>query len=253
MLDPVEAAATAAKFDVSDEQVRRDHLISHLLAALAARVPEAVVFFGGTALARTHLPDGRLSEDIDLYARPNRPAVVDAITAALETGVLREYGRLTWSPPLSAVKDTVPAILRTSDGLTVRVQLLDPADHPDWPTERRALHQRYSDAPSASLTVLTLPAFAASKTTAWNDRHAPRDLYDLWGLAELGALGREAATLFAHHGPTGQPPRSWMFRDPPDAEDWKRQLGSQTRLAVDPADALSVVREAWTVAVGDAE
>ncbi|MBV9486416.1 MAG: nucleotidyl transferase AbiEii/AbiGii toxin family protein [Frankiaceae bacterium] len=250
MLDPVEGAAIAAVFDVSDEQVRRDHLISHLLAALATHVPDAVVFFGGTALARTHLPDGRLSEDIDLYAQPNRLAVVDEIETTLETGILREYGRLTWSPPLSAVKDTLPAILRTSDGLTVRVQLLDPAHHPDWPTERRGLHQRYSDAPAATLTVLTLPAFAASKTTAWNDRHAPRDLYDLWGLAALGAIDREAASLFARHGPTGHPPRAWMFRDAPTIDDWRRQLSSQTRIAVDPADALTVVREAWDGAVG---
>lgn len=57
MLDPAEAAAVAEEFGVSDEQVRRDHLLSHLLAVLAQRLPEAVVFFGGTALARTHLPD----------------------------------------------------------------------------------------------------------------------------------------------------------------------------------------------------
>lgn len=121
MLDPVEVATIADRFAVSDDQVRRDHLISRLLAALARQVPDAVVFFGGTALARTYLPEGRLSEDIDLYARPARADVVAAVEAALETGVLREYGRLTWEPSLSAVKDTVPAILRTQDGLVVRV------------------------------------------------------------------------------------------------------------------------------------
>jgi hypothetical protein len=46
VLDPVEAAAVAAAFGVADEQVRRDHLLSHLLA---------VVFFGGTALAEWNL------------------------------------------------------------------------------------------------------------------------------------------------------------------------------------------------------
>jgi len=249
VLDPAEAATVAEKFGVSDDQVRRDHLISHLLAALARHVPDAVVFFGGTALARTHLPEGRLSEDIDLYARPARADVVAAVEAALETGVLREYGRLTWEPSLAAVRDTVPAILRTQDGLIVRVQLLDPASHPSWPTERRALHQRYSDAPAATLTVPTLPAFVASKTTAWHDRHAPRDLYDLWGLATLGALDADAAALFARHGPTGRAPRAWMFRDPPAAEDWNRQLGSQTRIAVDPTEALTVVRDAWEATV----
>lgn len=156
MLDPAEAAEIAERFGVSDEQVRRDHLISHLLAALARQISDSVVFFVGTALARTHLPDGRLSEDIDLYARPTRLEVVADVEAALATGTLREYGRLTWEPPLSAVRDTVPAALRTQDGLSVRVRLLDSASHPGWPTERCDLHQRYSDAPPAMLTVPTL-------------------------------------------------------------------------------------------------
>jgi predicted nucleotidyltransferase component of viral defense system len=40
------------------EQVRRDHLISHILAALSVSFHEQVIFFGGTALARTYLPPG---------------------------------------------------------------------------------------------------------------------------------------------------------------------------------------------------
>lgn len=245
MLDPGEAAAVADRFGVADLQVRRDHLLSHLLAVLSSRLPEAVVFFGGTALARTHLPDGRLSEDLDLYAVPSRSAVVAELERALVTGVRREYGRLTWDPPLSAVRDVDPAVLRSADGLTVRVQLLDPAHLPAWPTERRALVQRYTDAPPADLTVPTLPAFAVAKTAAWHDRHAPRDLYDLWGLARLGALDAAAGRLFTRLGPTGQPPKSWMFDTPPTAADWTAQLGGQTRVAVGPAEALTVVREAW--------
>jgi len=159
--------------------------------------------------------------------------------------VLDGYGRLTWDPPLSAVRDVDPAVLRSADGLTVRVQLLDPAHLPAWPTERRALVQRYTDAPPADLTVPTLPAFAVAKTAAWHDRHAPRDLYDLWGLARLGALDAAAGRLFTRLGPTGQPPKSWMFDTPPTAADWTAQLGGQTRVAVGPAEALTVVREAW--------
>ena len=139
MLDPVEGAEVAVMFGVADEQVRRDHLISHLLAALARHLPDAVVFFGGTALARTHLPHGRLSEDLDLIAVPSRSAVAATLEATLLDAVRREFGQLVWQPPLTAVRDTVPAVLRTRDGLTVRVQLLDPAGYPAWPTERRRL------------------------------------------------------------------------------------------------------------------
>lgn len=35
MLDPQELSRTASAFGVAEEQVRRDHLISHVLAALA--------------------------------------------------------------------------------------------------------------------------------------------------------------------------------------------------------------------------
>lgn len=51
-----ERDTVAAQFAVSPEQVERDHLISHLLAAIADRFADRVHFIGGTALARTHLP-----------------------------------------------------------------------------------------------------------------------------------------------------------------------------------------------------
>ena len=51
----------AAKFGVGMEQVRRDHLISHILGALTTMDgTDDLTFFGGTALSRTHLPNLRL-------------------------------------------------------------------------------------------------------------------------------------------------------------------------------------------------
>lgn len=43
-------------FGVDEAQVRRDHVISHALAALSTIADERLTFFGGTALARTRLP-----------------------------------------------------------------------------------------------------------------------------------------------------------------------------------------------------
>jgi hypothetical protein len=51
MLNPTESATVASAFGVAEAQVKRDHLISHVLHALAT-VNAPVVFFGGTALAR---------------------------------------------------------------------------------------------------------------------------------------------------------------------------------------------------------
>lgn len=235
MLDPAEASATTAQFGVSHEQVRRDHLLSHLLAALSDQAADHVIFFGGTALARTHLPHGRLSEDLDLIAVPSRATAVAAVQKTLAGAARREYGRLIWLAPLQGVREVLPGVLRTPDGLTVRVQLLEPVGFPAWPTERRRLIQRYADAAPAVLEVPTLASFAASKTSAWHDRRAPRDLYDLWGLAAVGALDAHSAALFARSGPTGGTPAPWMFEDAPAPDDWHAQLAGQTRLAVGPA------------------
>jgi transposase InsO family protein len=70
-----ERDSLATQFGVAAEQVERDHLISHLLAFLSRRFGDRIHFIGGTALARTHLPDGRLSEDIDLIALGDRKQV----------------------------------------------------------------------------------------------------------------------------------------------------------------------------------
>lgn len=83
-----ERDAVAARFGVSNGQVERDHLISFLLAAIAERVGDRVHFIGGTALARTHLTAGRLSEDIDLVALDRRSELA-AMGQAPEGGVGR--------------------------------------------------------------------------------------------------------------------------------------------------------------------
>lgn len=248
VLDAGEEAAVAEQFGVGPTQVRRDHLISHLLAALSHQLADRVVFFGGTALARSLAPDGRLSEDIDLLATGQRRDVVDLVERHLVRGVRREYPGLRWDPPLTAVRDTEPAVLWTPDGLPVRVQLLNPLGYPHWPVHPRELVQRYSDAPAARLRVPTAEAFAAWKTVTWMDRAAARDLYDLWLLADVGAINAEAAQLFARLGPTTRVPSDDLFRQPPDESRWRRDLAGQTRLTVTAAEALVAIRSAWRIA-----
>jgi hypothetical protein len=45
MLSPEEELAVAEQFGVARAQVRRDHLISHLLAMLSVHLVDRVVFF----------------------------------------------------------------------------------------------------------------------------------------------------------------------------------------------------------------
>jgi predicted nucleotidyltransferase component of viral defense system len=235
----------AQQFGVAPEQVERDHLISYLLGFLSDRLGDRIHFIGGTALARTHLPRGRLSEDIDLIAVDSRRAVAEELDKALPRAVARTHGRLTLEPLLSRVADTVPVTASTVDGTAVKIQLLSSRDRIVWPSERRLLEQRYSDAPTAHLVVPTLPAFAASKTATWADRRAPRDLWDLWALDRIGAINAAALELYRGFGPTNQPPGGYVFETPPSDAEWQSQLAGQTRLTVDAAGALAVVREAW--------
>jgi len=59
-----------------------------------------------------------------------------------------------------------------------------------------------------------------------------------------------AADLFARLGPTGAPPRPWMFTQPPAQTDWVTHLAAQTRLTVTAAEALAIVRAAGAAASG---
>ena len=99
----------AEHFGVSDEQVRRDHVISHLLALISVELGNEILFIGGTALARTHLPDGRLSEDLDLIALAPRSDVEAALDKLLPRGATRAIGVSTWNPSLTAGTTTYAA------------------------------------------------------------------------------------------------------------------------------------------------
>ena len=80
MLSSEDRDLVAERFGADELQIDRDHLISHLLVGLTELVGNAVVFFGGTALSRTHLTAGRLSEDIDLYTSGDRRAIATELT-----------------------------------------------------------------------------------------------------------------------------------------------------------------------------
>lgn len=94
-LDLAELHSIAEQFGVSDEQVRRDHVVSHLLALISGELADRILFIGGTALARTHLPDGRLSEDLDLIALTRRSEVATALDRLLPRGASRAIGAPT--------------------------------------------------------------------------------------------------------------------------------------------------------------
>lgn len=180
------------KFGVPVEQVIRDHAISHVLAGISASNKADVIFFGGTALSRTHITEGRLSEDIDLIAIGNREEACRKINETVERSLVRIYGRVSWRPRFDPNDDVTAAVAVTSDSVQIKIQLLNRQGYEPWPTEERSIEQRYSDVHPASLVVPTRDAFIGWKTASWLDRAASRDLYDLNALAESGGYTSES-------------------------------------------------------------
>lgn len=245
---PVEAAEVAEQFGVGHEQVLRDHAISHALAALstvegAGSTDGELVFFGGTALSRTILPTLRLSEDIDLLSHAPRRDMAETIERVLGQRLRRPLGALTWVGPSLRQVDGTEAAVAQFGGVQVRIQLLSAAAFPAWPLRVRRLHQRYSDAPPSALCTLSTPAFVASKLSAWHDRRAPRDLYDLWALGTAGHFDRDAVRLFVRCGPTGSATVS--FTPPPDEDTWEVSLAHQGRVRLGAAEAARLVDRMW--------
>ncbi len=176
-------------FGVARDQIEHDFVISHVLAALAARANQ-FVFYGGTALSRTFLEGLRLSEDID------------------------------------------------------------------WPRQLSEVSQRYAGLPNITLTTYTAEGFAGAKTAAWCDttRNAPRDLYDLWAMADVGLITANAAVAYRKHGPTsGFPQRGAFPTRPPSETEWHDALGHQCNPRVGPVEAYETVVAAWEAAVNEAD
>jgi predicted nucleotidyltransferase component of viral defense system len=250
MLNADERRRIAGTFQVADEQVARDHLISHVLAAIPP-LELGLMFYGGTALARTHLPEFRLSEDIDLLAT-DRLSAAAVLEKALPSALRREFGDVWWIvEPSKVPSEAAPALLATEEGLQVRIQIgvLD-SDRSRWPTETRTIEMRYPDVDSIDLTVPTLTSFAAMKALAWEDRHAARDLADLFALTGLGAV--DVAVIDVLRKVVGRTVYPVTFAGMPESTraTWSVQLDHQMAVAPDPDQCLAEVHSAWIRAIG---
>lgn len=241
MLDDYEALEIQRKFGASLAQVKRDHAISHLLCSLQ-KVKSNFVFFGGTGLARTHLADGRLSEDIDLYTN-NRVGLL-AELEAIPDWIEQEFPKSNWTVSPTATRDPKSAILNCGPGILIQVQIVDSSSR-GWtniPTEILKIEQRYSDVSSTKLAVPTFDGFVAMKALAWFDRGAPRDLFDLSALSTVGSVSGAARTaiqaILGH-----QLSAAMMNRYV--SGDWDGQLAHQTMSFGSPIAALSRVIAWW--------
>lgn len=245
MLSDADRQEVKTVFGADDAQVERDHLISHALAAISVDLADSVRFYGGTALARSFLPHGWLSEGLDLIAVEPRADVAEALTRTLTRRLARDFGRPVFQPTLLASRGAEPVTVAFPSGPRIQIQLL-PLDHyPPWPFEVRELVQRYADAGPATLSVPSMDAVVAWKTATYLDRRAPRDLWDLAALAQLGPFALKTAELFAAFGPFRTLPSVSTIPAAPEESLWHRDLAHQTRLTITAARARETVIEAW--------
>lgn len=236
------------RFGVDEQQIRHDHLISHVLAAFAELELDAI-FRGGTALARSHLDGLRISEDIDLLTRA--PAeIAKFLSQELPGQLRREFPNLELLDGGRWVQ-----LLRTS-GLTLQVQAeaLEPAQVRCHEFEWTTVNLRYSDLDrrGAGLRLPSAASFVAMKHLAYSDRvarNAPRDLVDLAAMAEAGMITRRADEIVRCLRGFGVQPSELAEVPQTIRRGWTVSLGHQMRAVPDVDQALTRVREAWASAL----
>lgn len=217
----------ARRIGVSTAQISRDHFISHVLAALGELYP-TTRFFGGTALCRTYLVDTRLSEDIDLL-HPEPRGFLAALEVGLSRVLRREFPGTASSGP-APEGDGYACRLGPPELAPIKVYVgRDGHDTRAWEFARTEVVLRYSDLPDVTaLECPTLVTFAAMKLSAWSDRHAPRDLFDLSGLARVGTLGDPAvATMYRAKTGTGIFAREFERVPVSTSKSWESELAAQ--------------------------
>lgn len=250
-LAEADIAKWTAHFGVGEDQIRHDFVVSHMLRSLA-RDAGRFVFYGGTALSRTFLNGLRLSEDIDLLSVGLRGQAAVLLDEALRDGLERQFGLIRANPSLPDTKTDTQACLYTIADVTVQIQLIAGDTYTPWPRQLSQVSQRYTGLDDVVLTTYTPAGFVGAKTTAWCDttRNAPRDLYDLWALAQGGYIDVVAAQTFRQCGPTSGYPWPWMFPEQaPGQGEWEDALAHLGRLAVGPDEAYETVVTAWEAAV----
>jgi hypothetical protein len=243
VIETSEIEEWAQRFRVSAAQITRDHFISHLLRALGDLHPRTR-FFGGTALCRTHLEATRLSEDIDLL-HPEPREFLATLREELPTAIRREFPDTSWSAT-APEGDGFASSIGSPDVDAIKLYVgRDGTNTTAWEFIETCVGLRYTDLPQdQKFECPTAPTFAAMKLAAWTDRHAPRDLFDLAGLAALGTL-RDPNVNRIYTARMGAPIVTAEFTRVPKrtAAAWETELEAQVG-ELPPADAcLARVRD----------
>lgn len=244
MIEHAELEEWARRFGVSSPQIGRDHFISHVLRMVGELHPN-MRFFGGTALCRTLLDLSRLSEDIDLL-HPEPQELLATLRDELPRALRREFPDAKWSE-VTSEGDGLASWLGTPGVAPIKVYVgRDGPNTVAWEFTSTPVRLRYRDLPpDQRFQCPTAPTFAAMKLGAWSDRHAPRDLFDLAGLAALGILGDPRVNrIFRAKMGVGIIMADFARVPRRTADAWNTELGAQVGTLPSADECLEQVRAA---------
>jgi hypothetical protein len=171
-----------------------------------------------------------------------------ALRAELPKALRREFPDTAWSPE-SSDGDGLASTLGPPDVDAIKVYVgRDGPNTVAWEFIDTAVELRYKDLPHDQVfRCPTAPTFAAMKLAAWSDRRAPRDLFDLAGLARLGTL-HDPSVNRIFKAKMGIPIIMADFSRVPGrtADAWNTELAAQVGLLPSAEECLTVVRTALT-------
>jgi predicted nucleotidyltransferase component of viral defense system len=221
----------AGELGIAIRHVELDYVLHHLLAGFA-RDPGQLVFRGGTALARVHWPDFRISEDLDFIAADGVPDFarqagrVVAI-AADDMGFEAELDVGGWRD------DRLRATVRWITGWGTQSELLIDVvrgQRTALPPLTLPLDLRYPDLdtdPVPTIPALQLDEILANKWLMLDDREEPRDLFDLWWALTEERVPFDTIAV-AHRVAYGYPPMPASIERAARLEGrWEQRLAHQ--------------------------
>jgi predicted nucleotidyltransferase component of viral defense system len=195
VISAAERRSRARDLGVQESAVERDFVLACLLAAHSVE-PGPFVFRGGTALAKVYWADHRLSEDLDFITAASVPDLESRLErlaekASVEAGISL---RIAFTP---ARRGRSRSTVAWTDGEVILD--VNQNEAPTLPAHlaRLMLHyERFRDRELRTPTCV-LPEILGNKWLILEERHEPRDLFDLWwGLCRDGV---DFADLAAGH------------------------------------------------------
>lgn len=190
------------------EQVEQDLLLSRAICTIATDpyLGEELVFRGGTALHKLHLPQPlRYSEDLD-YVRTSGTGIKDLTTTLTRMGEelgfevrtrVREHPKVLWrTTAQTGTPLRVKIEVNTHERSPALPHLLQPfaVSSPWWSGE-------------AQVRTFQPAELVATKIRALYQRSKGRDLFDLWlALDELRLDPGQVLAAFAPYRPAGMTP-----------------------------------------------